>query len=125
MENVAKTYKYDLDEFSRLFVVGIGKPCVEAASQLEKILGPRISQGIVIDVEKKPLKFIKAFKGAHPTPSYENEKATSKVIKMLSQARPDDLVLILIFGGGSALLCSLRVFSVLTSVGMTTASRHI
>ncbi len=101
-----KILKYDLNKFSDIFVVAIGKGSSRAAEQLEKILGSKITQGIAIDVKKRPLKFIKSFEGTHPLPSIKNVKATKKIINMLKKTKSDDLVLFLIFGGGSALLCS-------------------
>jgi len=101
-----KILKYDLNKFSDIFVIAIGKGSSGAAEQLEKILGSKIAKGIVIDIEKRPLKFIKSFKGTHPLPSIKNVKATKKIINMLKGTRSDDLVIFLIFGGGSALLCS-------------------
>jgi glycerate-2-kinase len=104
--DIGKIYNYDLSNFSRVLVVGIGKGCAEAAGQIEKILGSKISQGVVIDIKKKPLKFIEGFKGTHPIPSVRNLEATKKIINMIKKVGPNDLVIVLVFGGGSALFCS-------------------
>lgn len=104
--DIGKVYNYDLNNFSRIFVVGIGKGSSGAAIQMEKILGSKISQGAVIDIKKRPLKFIKSFKGDHPIPSVRNLEATKKIINMIKKVGPNDLVIVLVFGGGSALFCS-------------------
>jgi glycerate-2-kinase len=97
--------KYDLKKFGRIFVVGIGKASCEAASELEKILSDRITGGMVIDVKCGKLRRIKTANGTHPLPSAKNLKATGEIVKILNQLKPDDLVLAVISGGGSALLC--------------------
>jgi len=103
---LGKIFKYDLNKFSRIFLIGVGKGSASATKEIEKILGPRINQGIVIDIEKKSLKYVKSFKGTHPLPSNKNLEATQKIMNMLKITKSNDLVIFLIFGGGSALLCS-------------------
>ncbi len=97
--------EYNLNNFSNIFVVAIGKGSSDAADEIEKIIGNKITKGIALDIKKKNLKFIKSFKGTHPLPSAKNSKATKKVIKLLKNTKSDDLVIVLIFGGGSALFC--------------------
>src|SRR3972149_5566763 len=48
--------RFDLDKYKRILVIGIGKCAFKAAAALEKILGPRIVKGIVLDVAGKNLK---------------------------------------------------------------------
>ncbi len=104
--------KYDLKDFSNLFVVAIGKGSLDAAERLEKILGSKIKKGIALDTKKKKLQFIDSYKGTHPLPSKKNVKATKKIVKLINQADSKDLILFFVFGGGSALLCSPAKISV-------------
>jgi len=101
----SKKYKYNLKNYSRLLVFGIGKGSASACFKLEKILGSKIKNGAVIDTKKRNFKNLKSFKGTHPVPSESNLLATKKIINMLNRTKKHDLVLFLIFGGGSALLC--------------------
>ena len=96
----------DLESFKRLFVVGFGKAAAYAAATVEDILGELITDGVVIDVTDppRPLSRVKFFKGTHPLPSPENERATRQILALLDTADEQDLVLMLISGGGSALL---------------------
>ncbi len=93
---------------SKLIVIGVGKCAINAVSEVEKILGDHITSGIVLDVhENTTCKFkkIKCITGSHPTPTEKNVVATKEIVAMLSDLTPSDLVLFIISGGGSALLC--------------------
>lgn len=101
-----KGEKFPLGNVGRIFVVGIGKCAMEAATALEDIFGNRLYGGIVIDTEvKHNLKKIKALQGTHPLPSDENVVAARAVIALLKDLKEDDLVIFAISGGGSTLLC--------------------
>ncbi len=96
---------WDLSSFRHIYVVGIGKAAGDACAALERILGARITDGLALDVKKRPLKRIKSIAGSHPLPSLINMRATGEIIGMLKQVGPSDLVVTVISGGGSALLC--------------------
>jgi len=92
----------------RVFFIGVGKCAFAAAVAVEDILGDRLTGGIALDVSfiegRAPSK-IETYIGTHPLPSEVNENATKRVMEFLSECHEDDLVLMLISGGGSALLC--------------------
>ncbi len=96
--------KYDLTKFDNIYVIGIGKASYDAAKELESILGSRITNGVVIDVKNGGLKHVKSFAGTHPIPSEVNAYATNRILEVLRRLNPDDLVITIISGGGSALL---------------------
>lgn len=100
-----KKEKFDLNSFNRIFVVGVGKCALSAGGALEDVLGERISGGIVIDVCDGSLKKIKVFIGDHPFPSERNISATKELISLLNEAKENDLVIVIVSGGGSSLLC--------------------
>lgn len=87
------------------FFVGMGKCAVDAALVFEDILGDRITDGIVIDVKEGNFKKLRSFIGTHPFPSDYNVSVTKKIVHMLSGITERDLVLVVVSGGGSALLC--------------------
>lgn len=97
--------EFNLEEIGRIFVVGIGKCSLEAAGALEAILGDKIAGGIVVDVRDGKLGKIKTYTGTHPFPSEKNVGATKEIIRMISGLKPDDLVIFVVSGGGSTLLC--------------------
>lgn len=95
---------FDLSKFQNIYVIGAGKVSGEMAYQLEKILGDRITAGIVICNKAKKTKTIKVKCGTHPIVSLKNVKITKKILQMAENAQKNDLVICLISGGGSALL---------------------
>lgn len=98
---------YDLKTYDRLIVAGVGKCSLDAARELEKILGEHISAGFVLDVRCDPsLTHIKSCAGTHPFPSEDNITHTAALLTLLESATEKDLVLFIVSGGGSTLLCS-------------------
>src|SRR3989339_1900738 len=97
--------KFNLSKFKRIKIIGFGKSSPEAALALEKILGNRITEGAVIGLKKTSSKYIKTFAGTHPKPSRENILAGEKIYEIIKDSKADDLVIVLVSGGGSALLC--------------------
>lgn len=96
---------YELKNFDRLFVIGFGKAAFRASKTLEDILGDKINGGVALDVESGDLRHIDSVAGTHPLPSVENMRATGEIIGILKDATEDDLILTVVSGGGSALLC--------------------
>ena len=92
----------------RVFFVGVGKCAIAAARAIEDLLGDRLTAGIALDVSPagvdKPNR-IEVIVGTHPEPSEVNVEASNRVIEFLSHCAEEDLVLMLISGGGSTLLC--------------------
>lgn len=103
---VGKKKEFQLPK--RVFVVGVGKCAIAAAEELEQILGDHLSGGLVIDVNKSitcTLKKIECFVGTHPFPSDENIVVAGRLMESLQNLTAEDLVLVIVSGGGSTLLC--------------------
>lgn len=96
---------YKCSLYERIFFIGIGKCAFDGAKIIEEMLGDSLTDGIVLDVKYGELKRIKSFEGTHPYPSEINVSVTKKIIEMVSGVTERDLVLVLISGGGSSLLC--------------------
>ena len=97
--------EFDLAQFKKIKVVGFGKSSCSAGRALEKILGERINQGAIVGLEKIDLKYIETFAGTHPRPSEKNIEAGNKIYEIIKDSTEDDLIIVLVSGGGSALLC--------------------
>lgn len=100
--------KIDLQSIERLFIVGIGKCALDASISLEAILGERISDGVAIDVREDAanrLTRIRAFSGTHPLPTEVNVVETKALLDLLHSATERDVVIAVVSGGGSTLLC--------------------
>jgi len=102
--------EFPLNSIDRIFVVGAGKCSPLAACALEKILGKLISGGIIIGTKKGELCSIAMMirEGTHPFPSEINISATKELLDVLHGLTNRDLVIALISGGGSTLLCNPR-----------------
>lgn len=98
--------KYNLKKFRQIICVGFGKAAFDAVSELQAILGEKIKCGFVIDLKEGDLGNITCKVGTHPYPTKVNIEATAELMAMLSDLREEDLVLCVVSGGGSALLCS-------------------
>ncbi len=97
---------FDLAKYNKIKIVGFGKSSCEAALALEKILGSRIISGAVIGINKISCEYIETFTGTHPKPSLQNTEASKKICDVIKNSKEDDLIIVLVSGGGSAFLCS-------------------
>ncbi len=109
----------NLKNIKKIYLGGVGKCSLQACQSIIQILGNRIEETIVIDptCEKsfKEEKF-KCYKGHHPFPTEENIVATKDLIRMLEGAEENDLVLLVVSGGGSVILCQPNNFTCLDEV---------
>ena len=101
-----KDKKYNLKDYKKIFVIAFGKCSNQSALFIEELLGDKITDGIVLDVKSEKFKKLKSEKGTHPLPSNQNFKAADLIKKTLIKVKKDDLVLVFVSGGGSALLSS-------------------
>ncbi len=103
----------DLDAFRHVLVLGMGKASGELAVSLESILGDRIDDGFVVTkaIGDNSCKRLQLAEASHPVPDFRSMEAGRKALALAAQARAWEaageptLVLVLISGGGSALLC--------------------
>lgn len=91
----------------RVVVIGAGKAAAAMAQSLEQHLPYPIS-GLVItrDDYGAPCQQIQVLEAAHPVPDMRSAEAAQRMLALLANVRPDDVVIALWSGGGSALLCS-------------------
>ena len=97
---------FSLDSIDHVYVIGAGKASSMMASEVEKILGTRISAGhIVVKYgHSSKLKYINCSEAGHPIPDSNGINATKTILEIAARAGSNDLVLCLLSGGGSALL---------------------
>ena len=121
---------YPLDEIGRILVVGGGKAGAPMATALAAILGTRISSGLVnvkyghtarstgwqisLGASGRDLPpregaatgRITLQQAGHPVPDAAGLAGTARMVALLRGLEPRDLVIVLVSGGGSALLPS-------------------
>jgi len=100
-----KDREFNLARFQKTHVIAIGKAAHQAATALEKILGPRLAGGIVLGTSAAPCPGLQTFHGTHPLPSADNVQASGKIVQLAKGMTENDLVLVIVSGGGSALMC--------------------
>ena len=97
---------FDLSQVRRIFVVGMGKASARMAASLEDLLGRRISGGLVVTADgyKVAARNVEIVEASHPVPDARGLAAAKRIVTLVGEANEDDLVIVLISGGGSALL---------------------
>ncbi len=97
---------YNLDDHSNIYVIALGKAAASMASAVEKTLGERITEGIIVTNSKPEINFkhLEFYLSSHPVPDDKSIVAADKVCAILNKSGEKDIVIFLISGGGSALL---------------------
>lgn len=101
--------EYDLDAYDNILVIGGGKASGLMAQTMEEILSEKISKGRVNVLqgtkENFTTKKIILQEGTHPIPNQAGKENTQRILDLVKTTGKNDLVISLISGGGSALLC--------------------
>jgi hydroxypyruvate reductase len=94
---------YDLNAYSRMFVISIGKAAHSMLTALHEQTGERF-EGIVASsvAPEFHIRGFRYFQGGHPLPNEESVRAADAMLKSLGAQNEASLVIYLISGGGSA-----------------------
>lgn len=89
----------------RVLAVGAGKASGAMAAAAEQVLGDAIVDGLVAvkDGYRAPTRRIRLLEAGHPVPDARGEAAARQIHALAESAGRDDLLLVLVSGGGSAL----------------------
>ena len=90
----------------RLLLVAIGKAAWPMASCAAAELGDRLSAGVVITKHRHsqgPIPRCTIYEAGHPVPDDNSYRATAAALALVRDLSPEDTVLFLVSGGGSAL----------------------
>jgi hydroxypyruvate reductase len=94
---------YDLNSYSRVFVVAIGKAAHSMLTALHEQTGERFEGIVASSVEPEfHIRGFRYFQGGHPLPNEESIRAAYAILKSLNAQNEASLVIYLISGGGSA-----------------------
>jgi len=101
-----KQFKYNLESYNQIFLVGAGKAVAPMAVAMEDILGNRLNGGYIIVNYGYylPLKKLEYTEAGHPIPNFNGLEGTKRIISIIEKCDNKTLVLCLFSGGGSALL---------------------
>jgi glycerate-2-kinase len=91
----------------KIYIIGSGKASYLMASGAVEVLGDRIADGMIIAPELPALKLknVQIFKGSHPLPDSDSLAAAYELLDFIKKIPQNSLVLNLLSGGTSSLLC--------------------
>jgi glycerate 2-kinase len=101
---------YDLNSYSRVFVVSIGKAAHTMVEALANQVGSRLEGIVASPVEPASKGFagqvrgFRYFHGGHPTPTAESIQAAEAIRKSLDSLNAAALAIFLLSGGGSSIV---------------------
>lgn len=108
----SEEHSCNLDAFDRIFAVGFGKASARMAAGLEAVLGARLAGGFVATGEGQAagLERLHILEAGHPIPDARSEAAAAAILglgpSLGGVLSGRDLVIVLVSGGGSAMLCA-------------------
>jgi glycerate 2-kinase len=95
---------YDLNAYSRVFVVSIGKAGHTLVEALEAQVGSRLEGIVASSVDPgSQVHGFRYFNGGHPTPNADSVRAAEAILKSLNAQTASSLVIFMLSGGGSSI----------------------
>lgn len=90
----------------KIYIAAIGKAAAAMALETEKILGDRVNAGIVVTKYNhgSALSRCRTIEAGHPLPDVNSIEGGKAIKALFQQADKDDIIIMLISGGASALL---------------------
>jgi hydroxypyruvate reductase len=97
---------YTLGDYERVIVVGAGKASAPMAAAVEEVLGERVAGGLVVVKygHTHPTRTVQLREASHPIPDESCVNGTAELVSLLETTGPKDLVVVVLSGGGSALM---------------------
>lgn len=105
--SIANKLILNLKDYKNIYVLGAGKATFMMARGLQAVLGNKIKEGFinVLEIPRNiELKKIKVAIASHPCPNKAGVLGTKKILELARRATKEDLVFVLISGGGSSLM---------------------
>ena len=98
--------RYSLKRFKRIMVVGAGKASGRMAQAVERQLGNKVVDGMVVvkDGHGCSTATIQVHEARHPIPDKRGEYAARSILTFVQSLEPEDLLIVLVSGGASSLL---------------------
>ncbi|MCK5794304.1 MAG: glycerate-2-kinase family protein, partial [Anaerolineales bacterium] len=101
-----------LEDFKNVYLLAIGKAGIPMAVAAGDLVSDHLSGGAVLSKSTDPgipddyQEKIKLYQGDHPIPDQKSLKSTEEILSLFSSQTSNDLIIVLISGGGSALFTS-------------------
>lgn len=103
----AGTTSISLKEFNRVFLIAAGKAATQMTTAARQILGAALTGGIAVTKyghSGRSLRPVKVIEAGHPIPDEGGLAASGQIRELLRELNAQDLLIVLISGGASALL---------------------
>lgn len=114
---------WDLSKKRNIYLLGAGKACNAMAMAVDEVLGDRLTKGIIIvkiSEASDVFRHTEVHVGGHPLPNEAGYRACLNMLELVDQAQADDLFLVTISGGSSALMnCPLPGISIQDEIDAT------
>lgn len=94
----------DLSDVARVRVIGLGKASAGMASAIESLFPDVPVEGVVVTAEPAKVSRLRVLAGSHPVPDESSVRGAEALMEQARSAGPDELLVIAISGGGSALV---------------------
>ena len=102
--------RFQISDYKNVFLIGFGKASIGMANAVCDSISVKKGAIITNEPNKKVKKdYVSTFVGSHPIPNQKNIYATEKLLDIVSNCKENDLLIVLISGGGSSLFCKPRV----------------
>ena len=115
--------RWDLSKKRNVYLLGAGKACNHMAMAIDEILGDHLTRGIAIVKISEPTDVFhktEVYVGGHPLPNAEGLRACKEIIRLIDSATADDLFIVVISGGSSALMsCPIEGISLQDEIDTT------
>ncbi|WP_393972246.1 DUF4147 domain-containing protein [Oxyplasma meridianum] len=107
VNNKSHELSKDMDESKRIFVIGFGKASLSMYEGVREMVKDKLSYaGIIVPQDEEvsgKFQELDILRGSHPKLSSLSIRSSENLLSHLRNLKKDDLVLVLISGGGSAL----------------------
>ncbi|MGH9501295.1 MAG: glycerate kinase type-2 family protein [Terriglobales bacterium] len=96
---------HDLDSYSRVLVISIGKAAHAMVNSLEMQAGSRFEGIVASSVDPiSQIRGFRYFRGGHPAPNHESIRAAEAMLKSLDARNASSLAIFMLSGGGSSIV---------------------
>ncbi len=105
-----KERNFNLESYNNIYVIGAGKAGYKMAKAIHCLLGDRITEGCICvpqdsNIPEEMLGKIRFMECAHPIPDMDSILSARIVSRIASKAGANDLIIFLLSGGASSLMC--------------------
>ncbi|KYK20369.1 hypothetical protein AYK24_03760 [Thermoplasmatales archaeon SG8-52-4] len=100
----------DISNFENIYLIGFGKASIGMAQALSNSLNIKKGAIITNDSKNKVENInIITYVGNHPLPTQNNVNNTEEILEIVKKCKKNDILFVMISGGGSSLLCLPKV----------------